>query len=146
MHVSTSFPELYTCKLVQGKSPGNMRGIEWSLRPLRVRGRRRLTFQTICEDAGSVFIFASTSTSSYQIFLASSEDFRKIQMASSEHFEYLVHFKLGPNLGRFNQSLHLPANCALLDAKLCHVASPESACEHARSCKNFASTSKRAPV
>ena len=33
-----------------------------------------------------MFIFASTS--SCQIFLASSKHFRKIQMASSKHFEY----------------------------------------------------------
>ena len=51
-----------------------------------------MVFASICEHASSVFIFASTS--SCQIFLASSEHFRKIQMVSSEHFEYLVNFPL----------------------------------------------------
>ena len=46
----------------------------------------------LCEHASGMFIFASTS--SYQIFLASSEHFRKIQMASNEHFEYFVNFPL----------------------------------------------------
>ena len=54
--------------------------------------------------------------------------------------------KKRPKLGRFNQFHHLTANWALLDAELRHVASPESECEHASSCKQFASTSKRAPV
>ena len=39
-----------------------------------------------------MFIFSSTS--SCQIFLASSEHFRKIQVASREHFEYFVNFPL----------------------------------------------------
>ena len=51
-----------------------------------------MVFASICEHANSVCIFASTS--SCQIFLASSELFRKIQMASSEHFEYFVNFLL----------------------------------------------------
>ena len=48
-----------------------------------------MVFASICEHASSVFIFASTS--SCQIFLASSEH---LGMASSEHFEYFVNFPL----------------------------------------------------
>ena len=51
-----------------------------------------MVFASICEHASSMLIFASTS--SCQIFLASSEHFRKIQMASSENFEYFVNFPL----------------------------------------------------
>ena len=51
-----------------------------------------MVFAGICEHASSVFIFASTS--SCQIFFASSEHFRKIQMASGEYFEYFVNFPL----------------------------------------------------
>ena len=51
-----------------------------------------MVFARICEHASGVFIFASTS--SCQIFLASSEHFRKIQMASSEHFGYFANFPL----------------------------------------------------
>ena len=72
-------------------------------------------------------------------------------MASSEHVEYFVNFPLAgisllsigyvvlrqviansladtskTELGRFNQSQHLTANCALLDAKSRHEASRES--------------------
>ena len=43
----------------------------------------------LCEH---LLIFASTS--SCQIFLASSEHFRKIKMAGSENFEYFVNFPL----------------------------------------------------
>ena len=51
-----------------------------------------MVFTSICEHASSAFIFASTS--SCQIFLASSKHFRKTQMASSEHIEYFVNFPL----------------------------------------------------
>ena len=51
-----------------------------------------MVFASICKHASSVFIFASTS--SCQIFLASSEHFRKIQIASGEYFEYFVNIPL----------------------------------------------------
>ena len=51
--------------------------------------------------ASSVFIFASTS--SCQIFLASSEHFKKIQMVSSEHFEYFINFSASRNLSFINR-------------------------------------------
>ena len=52
-----------------------------------------MVLTSICEDASSAFIFASTS--SCQSFLSSSKHFRlKTQMSSSEHFEYFVNFML----------------------------------------------------
>ena len=62
-----------------------------------------MVFASICEHASSVFIFASTS--SCQIFLASSEHFRKYRWRAAStlekytwlaarHFEYFVSFPL----------------------------------------------------